>query len=86
MNKYTAVGLLAWLIGIIILGFQSLGSFMEQEVSWADVNLVDLLGAEPFNWALEYSWLYTLFETPIYLLLFGLGLILILMGVVFWRK
>ncbi len=86
MNKYTAVGLLSWLIGICVLGFQSLGSFMEQEVSWADANLVDLLGAEAFSWALGYQWIYPLFETPIYVLLFGLGLIFILMGVIFWRK
>ncbi len=86
MNKYTAVGLLAWLIGIVIISFQSLGSFMEQEVSWADANLIDLLGAEIFSWALDFHWLYPLFETPIYLLFFGLGLIFILMGVIFWRK
>ena len=86
MNKYTMVGLLAWLGGILILGFQSLGAFMEQEVSWKNTTLIDLLGPEPFNWALEYQWLYPLFEQPIYLLLFGLGLIFILMGVIFWRK
>jgi hypothetical protein len=86
MNKFTMVGLLAWLVGVLILGFQSLGAFMEQEVSWKNANLIDLLGSEPFNWALEYQWLYPLFETPVYLLLFGLGLIFILLGVVFWRK
>ena len=59
---------------------------MEQEVSWADANLVDLLGPEAFNWALDYRWLFPLFETPIYILLFGLGLIFILMGVIFWRN
>ena len=86
MNKYTMVGLLAWLVAIVILGFQSLGTFMEQEVSWKNMNLIDLLGAEPFNWALGYDWLYPVFEAPIYVLFFGLGLIFILMGVVFWRK
>ena len=86
MNKYTMVGLLAWLVGIVIVGFQSLGTFMEQEVSWKNTNLIDLLGPEAFNWALDYSWLYPLFEQPVYILLFGLGLIFILMGVVFWRK
>jgi hypothetical protein len=80
------LGLLAWLGGIVILGFQSLGTFMEQEVGWKDMNLVDLAGEEAFRWALEYQWLYPLFETPIYILLFGLGLIFIIMGVVFWRK
>lgn len=86
MNKYTMLGLLAWLGGIVILGFQSLGTFMEQEVGWKDMNLVDLAGEEAFRWALEYQWLYPLFETPIYILLFGLGLIFIIMGVIFWRK
>lgn len=86
MNKYTMVGLLAWLGGILMLGFQSLGAFMEQEVSWKNASLIDLAGPEPFNWALEYQWLYPLFEQPIYLLLFGLGVIFILMGVIFWRK
>ena len=86
MNKYTAVGLLAWLIGGVILGFQMLGGFMEQEVEWADVNLIDLAGAEAFSWALKFDWLYPLFEAPVYMLLFGLGLIFILMGVIYWRK
>jgi hypothetical protein len=86
MNKYTMLGLLAWLGGIVILGFQSLGTFMEQEVSWKDMNLVDLLGNEAFTWALDFQWLYPLFEAPVYMLLFGLGLIFILMGVIFWRK
>ncbi len=86
MNKYTIVGLLAWLVGILILGFQSLGTFMEQEVSWKNANLIDLVGPEPFNWALGYGWLYSVFEAPVYILCFGLGLFFILMGVVFWRK
>lgn len=86
MNKYTASGLIAWLIGGVILGFKVLGAFMEQEVEWADNNLIDLAGADAFSWALGFNWLYPLFETPIYILLFGLGLILILMGVIFWRN
>ncbi|MBL0712974.1 MAG: hypothetical protein JJV98_04670 [Desulfosarcina sp.] len=86
MNKYTVVGLVAWLAGIVILGFQSLGTFMEQEVSWKNADLIDLFGVEPFNWALGYEWVYPLFETPVYILLFGLGLIFIIMGVVFWRN
>jgi hypothetical protein len=86
MNKYTLLGLLAWLGGILILGFQSLGTFMEQEVSWKNADLIDLLGSETFDWALDYQWLYPVFETPVYILLFGLGLIFILMGVIFWRK
>lgn len=86
MNKYTIAGLLAWLVGIMILGFQSLGTFMEQEVSWKNSNLIDLFGPEPFNWALGYHWVYIVFETPVHTLLFGIGLIFILMGVVFWRK
>ena len=86
MNKYTAAGLLAWLIGGIILGFRMLGGFMEQDIDWSDANLIDLAGAETFSWALGFNWLYPIFETPIYLLLFGLGLVFILMGVIFWRK
>ncbi|MDJ0668359.1 MAG: hypothetical protein QNJ61_13800 [Desulfobacterales bacterium] len=86
MNKYTMVGLLTWLVGIVILGFQSLGAFMEQEVSWKNMNLVDLLGPDAFNWALGYGWLYPVFETPVYILCFALGLIFIIMGVVFWRN
>ena len=86
MNKYTAIGLVAWLIGAVILGFQSLGQFMEQEVSWAGHSLIDLLGADVFDWALGYQWIYQVFEQPIYIVLFGIGLIFILMGVIFWRK
>jgi len=86
MNKYTIVGLFAWLLGFVMIGFQKIAELMEQQVSWSDISLIDLLGQDRFYWAVDYSWLYNIFAQPIYVLLFGLGLLFIIMGVVFWRR
>jgi len=86
MNKYTVIGLIAWLAGIVMVGFQAIADLMEQQLSWRDISLVDLLGQDKFYWAVDYSWLYSVFVQPIYVVLFGLGLLFIILGVVFWRR
>jgi hypothetical protein len=94
MNKFTMVGLGAWLVSVVIVGFQALSSLMKQGTGdwgappggWAELAIVDLVGDERLYWAADFEWLAYVFTMPLYILLFAVGLLLIIMGVVFWRK
>jgi len=94
MNKFTMVGLGAWLVSLVIVGFQALSSLMEQGTGdwggppggWGELAIVDLVGDERLYWAVDYEWLAYVFTMPLYILLFAVGLLFIIMGVVFWRK
>jgi hypothetical protein len=48
--------------------------------------IVDLVGDERLYWAADFDWLVYVFTMPLYILLFAVGLLFIIMGVVFWRK
>jgi len=94
MNKFTMAGLCAWLVSVVIVGFQALSSLMEQGTGdwgappggWGELAIVDLVGDERLYWAVDYEWLAYVFTMPLYILLFAIGLLLIVMGMVFWRK
>ena len=95
MNKLTMVGLVAWLVSIVILGFQAISGLMETgggsdwgapPGGWSELAIVDLVGDERLYWAADYEWLAYVFTMPLYILLFAVGLVFIVMGVVFWRK
>jgi hypothetical protein len=94
MNKFTMVGLGAWLVSLVIVGFQALSGLMEQGTGdwgappggWGELAIVNLVGDERLYWANDYEWLAYVFTMPLYQLLFAVGLLLIIMGMVFWRK
>ncbi len=96
MNKFTLVGLGMWLVSIIIVGFQAITSLMEEGGSggdwgappggWGDLAIVDIVGDERLYWAIDYDWLVYVFTMPLYILLFAVGLLFIVLGMVFWRK
>ena len=94
MNKFTMVGLGAWLVSIVIVGFQGITSLMTEGVGdwgappggWSKMAIVDLVGDERLYWAADYDWLVYVFTMPLYILLFAVGLLFIIMGMVFWRK
>ena len=95
MNKFTIVGLCAWLVSIVMVGFQAITSLMEQGGTgdwggppggWSELAIVDLVDANFLSWANGYDWLVYVFNMPLYILLFVVGLLFIIMGVVFWRK
>lgn len=95
MNKFTITGLCAWLVSLVIVGFQAITSLMQQGGTgdwgappggWSELALVDLIGGERLYWAADYEWLSYIFTMPLYILLFIVGLLLIILGVVFWRK
>mgnify|MGYP006292188847 FL=1 len=96
MNKFTMIGLGGWLISLIIVGFQAITSLMMEGGSggdwgappggWTELAIVDLVGGERLYWASDYEWLAYVFTMPLYILLFVVGLLFIIMGMVFLRK
>lgn len=95
MNKFTMVGLGAWLVSLLIVGFQGITSMMDAggggswgapPGGWNELAIVDLVGDERLYWAADFEWLAYVFTMPLYILLFAIGLLLIVMGMVFWRK
>ena len=95
MNKFTIAGLCAWLVSLVIVGFQAITSLMVEggggdwgapPGGWSQLALVDLIGNDKLYWAIHYDWLMYVFNMPLYILLFVVGLVFIIMGMVFWRK
>ena len=81
MSKLTILGILAWLVSGVLLGFQAISLTMGKEGSWNNISLVDAIGATQFAWVdgitiafiqrpIEY-----LVSMPLFLLLFCLGLL-----------
>ena len=62
------------------------GSWGAPPGGWSELAIVDLVGDERLYWAADYEWLAYVFTMPLYLLLFAIGLLFIIMGMVFWRK
>lgn len=95
MNKFTMIGLGAWLVSLVIVGFQAITSLMMEggggdwggpPGGWTEFAIVDIVGGERLYWASDYAWLAYVFTMPLYILLFVVGLLFIVMGMVFWRK
>ena len=81
MSKLTILGILAWLVSGVLLGFQAISLTMGKEDSWDNISLVDAIGETQFAWVdgitiafiqrpIEY-----LVSMPLFLLLFCLGLL-----------
>jgi hypothetical protein len=83
MSKFTIAGLVAWLFGALILGFQSISSLMgtEDTIVWKSLALVDIIEKNYFNWIEKISWVSVqhvvtyVVNMPLYLLLFCVGII-----------
>jgi hypothetical protein len=86
MNKFTLTGLLLALAGMVLVGFQALSKFMGREDDWAAINLTELIGQHNLGWAYGYDYLVKVLEAPLFLVLIGLGGVLVLLGMIFWRK
>jgi hypothetical protein len=86
MNKFTLSGLLLALVGMVLVGFQALSKVMGRTDDWASINLTDLIGQHRLGWAYGYDILVKVLEAPLFLVLFGLGGILVVLGMIFWRK
>jgi hypothetical protein len=86
MNKCTGIGLIAWAAALILLLFQGISLFMNQE-GWTDLTMSDLAGNTidgmivkiPVE-ALVTGLNFLLIEIAAYQFLLGLGLLLLIIG------
>ncbi len=90
MNKFTIVGIAAFLGGGVLLGFQAISALMESEgAAWKQISLLDVFDASWFNWIDTLSWAMLrltanyLVSMPLFLLLFGIGTLAFLLNAVF---
>ena len=92
MNKFTILGIAAFLGGALLLGFQAISTLMETEGSaWKQISLLDIFDASWFNWIDSLSLVMLrhtadfLVSMPLFLLLFGIGTLAFLLNAVFGR-
>jgi hypothetical protein len=90
MNKFTLAGILAWIVSGVLVGFQAIANLMKADVNvdadWKSIDLFGLVGQSRLSWVHDWDWLVYVFDLPLYILLFAVGLILIVMGMIFWRS
>lgn len=86
MGKFTLLGILAWIGGVLLLGFQGISTLMKEKGTWEDMALVDVVEPEYLNWitGLPTSYLQNagdyLITMPLYQLLFGAGVLFFILG------
>lgn len=89
MNKFTLSGLLAWIVSGVLVGFQAIANLMKADVDvssdWKNIDLFDLIGRTNLSWAMDWDWVVYVLDLPLFILLFAVGLLLIVMGMVFWK-
>ncbi len=86
MSKFTLLGIVSWVGGFLLLGFQGISSLMHTEGTWQTMNLLDVAEPEQLAWiqSLPFEVLRRsvdyLTEMPLFLLLFCLGVIFLVLG------
>ena len=92
MTKFSLLGVLAFVGGGVLIGFQILTGIMGKEGQYAALKLTDVLDKKYFNWIGNSSFygLEAIPEyivgLPLFVLLFGLGVLFFLMNYIFGKK
>jgi hypothetical protein len=86
MGKFTLLGIISFVCGFLLLGFQGISSLMGDEGTWQSMNLVDALEPQYLEWAtkmpagyLQRSVEYVI-TMPLFLLLFCVGVLCFVLG------
>jgi hypothetical protein len=90
MSKYTMAGLVSWLFSGLILLFQAISSLMgmEEKMAYKSLTLVSFFGQGHFKWINSISWagiqiaVSYLVTTPLFILLFCIGILFFLIHMV----
>lgn len=92
MTKFSVIGILSWVAGGVLLGFQALSALMGTEGGWKSLALVDLLDENKISWIdqISISGLQRLFEAivnaPLFALFFGVGFLFFVLEYFFGKK
>lgn len=99
MSKLSLLGIGCWLVGLCILGFQSISSMMNEskpgitgDFSWDNMTLIEVVGEDRFLWIDSISWgalqngLDYVINMPMFMLLFAVGLIFLVLHFIWPKK
>ena len=81
MSKFTITGLLSWLLGLLLLGFQGISTLMNEEASWDNLNLTDIVEPQYLEWVSQLpadflkNMANYIISMPLFALLFCVGTI-----------
>lgn len=91
MSKFTMGGLLSFLGGLLLLGFQAISTLMDMEGVWKSLSLVDIFDEAHFLWIDGISWGIVrasadyVVTMPLFVLLFCLGVLFFMISVLLGR-
>lgn len=99
MNKFTIVGIGAFIGGAVLLGFQTISTLMQTEggplmhtkSGWKQMALVDIFNAKSFDWIDSLSWQTLqhvanyIVTMPLFLLLFVIGALAFVLNAFFGK-
>jgi hypothetical protein len=91
MSKITLLGIASIVGAGLLFGFQGISMFMDTKTAWNNVCLVDMLSPEAIDWVdnlsshLAYSTADFLITTPLYIMLFCIGVVLLVLGSFLWK-
>lgn len=87
MSKFTIIGGLLCLAGLVMVVFQAVSSMMTAgEIVWKSLSIVDIVSAEYLKWIDGISWhsiqnlIKYIVSMPLYILLFGGGAATLVVG------
>lgn len=88
MSKLTIAGLASWFIGGLIFGFQAIGALVSSggDLVWKNTTLIDVMGKSHMSWVngmpegILHNVVQYIIATPIYLLLFCVGILFLILG------
>jgi len=87
MSKFTIIGGLLCLGGLLLIGFQAISSMMTAgDIAWQSLSIVDIVNAEYLKWIDGISWhgiqkiIKYIASMPLYILLFAVGAATLVVG------
>ncbi len=91
MSKITLLGV-ALVVGAgLLLGFQGIAMLMHTKTVWKNLCLVDIMSPEVIEWVdnlssyLVYTTADFLITTPLYIMMFCLGVVILVIGSFIWK-
>ena len=89
MSKFTLAGIVSWLGGLLLLGFQSISTLMAIEGKWKQINIVDVVDPQYLSWVDDISSemitnaVNYIVNMPLFVLLFCLGTLFFIINAFF---
>jgi hypothetical protein len=89
MSKFTLAGLVSWLGGLLLLGFQSISTLMNVEGKWKSICLTDIIEEKYLAWTDGVTWdlasqaMNYVLNMPLFILLFCVGTLLFIINAFF---